>query len=109
MLPVWLFASLVFSCCSKSIECLCLDWSKYAVGGLLVGERLGHGIESIDTNCLRRRLPAHGGFASLGLLLSVGPTETSTGTVQGCDSITLAGVGQVPKAAPRSAVPKLCC
>ena len=74
----------------------------------MAGERLGYGIESIAPYCLHRGLPVHGRFTSLGLLSSVEPTETSTGTVQGCDSFTLAGVGQVPKAAPRSAVPKLC-
>ena len=36
----------------------------------------------------------HGRFTSLGLLSSVEPTETSTGAVRGCDSFTLAGVGQ---------------
>ena len=82
---------------------MCLGRSEYAVGMLLVGETLGHGIESIDPNCLRRS--AHGRFASLGLQSSVGPTEISTGTVQGCDSIILVGVGQVS----RPAVLKLCC
>jgi len=81
--------------------------SMYVVGRLLVGERQGHGIESIVFNHPFRGLPLHGRSASLGLVLSGGLAETSTRTVQCRDAFELVGVGQVPKAASGSALPKI--
>jgi len=47
------------------------------LGGGWLGIEWGmHGIELIEPNRLYRELPMYGGFASLELLSSIGPTET---------------------------------